>query len=101
MTPGVDAPILSPGGFVPFDSTVVIIAPPGKTIQFFAEPDFADFVQDPKSSSFGRTQAIESSTIVIDDPNTFAFTIKARIFDTSNILDLLGFRGVREFLRSA
>ena len=80
MTPGVDDPILTPGGLVPFDSIVVLRAQ-GKTIQYFSEFDDPDFVQDPKDSSVGRIQVSDSTSITLDDPFGCEFSVKARTFD--------------------
>ena len=90
MTPGVDAPILTPGGVVPLGSTLRLSAP-GKTIQYFSVFDIAEFTPDPKDTIVGRIQATGSAEIAVDDPFAFAHTIKARLHDPAT-----GYSGLTE-----
>jgi hypothetical protein len=80
MTVGVDEPVLTPGGYVPFGSTIVLTAS-GRTIQYFAEPGFPSAVNDPKLTANGRLSAASQASIVLN--TYFDFTVKARTFDPS------------------
>ena len=90
MTVGVDEPILSPGGVVPFGTTIVLSAP-GKLIRYFAEDKLPPFTSDPKLTSNGRKFALDSATIVLDSNFLFEFTVKARTFNSSS-----GYSGLTE-----
>jgi len=87
MTPGVDEPILTPGGIVPYGSTLVLTAP-GNTIRYFAEDNLPELVSDPKDSPIGFQSATGSTEIVADG---FTLTIKARIWDPTT-----GYSGLSE-----
>jgi hypothetical protein len=90
MTVGVDEPVLTPGGYVPSGSTVVLRAP-GKVIRYFAQPSFPDFTPDPKLSAAGRSEGMGGTSILIPNNVPFIFTIKARTYDP-----VLGYSGLSE-----
>ena len=90
MTVGVDEPILSPGGVVPFGTKIVLRAP-WKTIQYFAEPTFPSNLDDPKTTSIGRQSAQSETQITLDSLFINEFSVKARTFN-----GLTGYSGLTE-----